>query len=60
MKDKNVKHILSRGGYQWEGGRHKRGRKANRINVFCNSCMKIEQQKLLNCSKKWRKGGEGK
>jgi hypothetical protein len=36
MKDRKVKQVLSRSGYQWEGcGLRKGGMKVNMVNAFC-------------------------
>jgi hypothetical protein len=44
MKDKNVKQILPKDGYQWEGGRHKeRVKEGEEGRCILHSCVKIEQ-----------------
>jgi hypothetical protein len=43
-EEQEGKQILSRGGYQWEGDRHKeRVKKGNYGDSVLHSCVKIEQ-----------------
>jgi hypothetical protein len=56
MKDRKVKHVLSRGWYQWRGwgeGHKEKVKGGKYVGNIMNSCMKMEQWDLLKRFQEW-------
>jgi hypothetical protein len=54
-KDRRVKQLFSRGGYQWEGmGTGTWGMRVKKVDVFCIHIWKWKNETCWNCSKKGR------